>query len=254
MRGNQFNAKLCQFLLQRVRIIRFVTNHLFRSLISETVATSVSGKFDFMRRSTCCVNGERKTSAVCYCHCRNAFAPLGFPTQKPFFFAAMNVPSIKASIKSKLPRKYKSSAHVSRTFRNRPSLTDCWKRRWQVWYGGKRAGKSARLAPERKIHSTRFKTSRASRKGLPRVWISSVLSNNGLIKDHCSSVNSSRFAVREFYQTIFEMASSKAVLFRLLLRVMRVADVLLFSYVNRNINSIEVFKIIINGWNFARAA
>jgi hypothetical protein len=34
------------------------------------------------------------------------------------------------------------------------------------------------------------------------------LSNNGSIKDHCSSVNSSRLAIGEVYQTIFEMASS----------------------------------------------
>ncbi|MCA1625938.1 MAG: hypothetical protein LC768_05775, partial [Acidobacteria bacterium] len=40
-----------------------------------------------------------------------------------------------------------------------------------------------------------------------RVWISSVFSNNGAIKAHCSSVNSSRRAIREVYQTIFEMAS-----------------------------------------------
>jgi succinate dehydrogenase flavin-adding protein (antitoxin of CptAB toxin-antitoxin module) len=34
----------------------------------------------------------------------------------------------------------------------------------------------------------------------------------------------------------------KTVLFRVLLRGMRVADVLLFSYVNRNINPVDVFK------------
>jgi hypothetical protein len=38
--------------------------------------------------------------------------------------------------------------------------------------------------------------------------MSPSFSNNGSIKDHCSSVNSSRLAIREVYQTIFEMASS----------------------------------------------
>jgi len=86
-------------------------------------------------------------------------------------------------------------------------LTHCWNRLWQVWYGGNLSGKSDHLAPERNIQSTPFKTSRALRGGLPRVWTTSALSNNGSIKDHCSSVNSSRRAICEVYQTIFEMAS-----------------------------------------------
>jgi hypothetical protein len=39
-----------------------------------------------------------------------------------------------------------------------------------------------------------------------------AFSNNGAIKLHCSSVNSSRRAIREVYQTIFEMASSNALI------------------------------------------
>jgi hypothetical protein len=107
-----------------------------------------------------------------------------------------------------LPRACKSSAKVSNTFRSRPSLTHCWKRRWHVWYGGNLSGKSLHRAPERRIQSTPFKTSRSARRGLLRVWITSVLSNNGLIKDYCSSANSSCRAICEVYQTIFEMASS----------------------------------------------
>jgi hypothetical protein len=86
-------------------------------------------------------------------------------------------------------------------------LTHSWNRRWQVWYGGNLSGKSHHRAPERKIQSTAFKTSRSARRGLPRVITADGLSNNGSIKDHCSSVNSSRRAISEVYQTIFEMAS-----------------------------------------------
>ena len=131
-----------------------------------------------------------------------------FNTKNFQLLIRINVPSIKHSVKSNLPREYKSSASVSNTFRNRPSLTHSWKRRWQVWYGGNLSGKSHHRAPERNIQSTPFKTSRAWRGGLPRVWTTSALSKSSSIKDHCSSVNSSRRAIGEVYQTIFEMASS----------------------------------------------
>ncbi|MDQ3713655.1 MAG: hypothetical protein M3388_15735, partial [Acidobacteriota bacterium] len=86
-------------------------------------------------------------------------------------------------------------------------MTHSWKRRWQVWYGGNLSGKSHHRAPERKIQRTPFITWRSARRGLPQVRIISVLSNNDSNKDHCSSVNSSRRVIREFYQTIFEIAS-----------------------------------------------
>ncbi len=168
---------------------------------------SLPDKSDFMRRSTCCVNGERKTKAICHCHEFRTFAPLGCSDSEAPFLAETNVPSIKHSDKSSLPRVCKSSAKVSNTFRSRPSLTHCWKRRWHVWYGGNLSGKSDHLAPERNIQSTPFKTSRSARRGLPRITTADGLSNNGSIKDHCSSVNSSRRAICEVYQTIFEMAS-----------------------------------------------
>ena len=208
VRRNQLNTKLRQLFIQRVRIIRFVADHLFRSLVGKPLADSSLDQFDLVRRSRFRENGERKTKAVCHCHEFRTLAPLGFSHTKAPFLAEANVPSMKVSDKSSLPRVCKSSAKVSRTFFSLPSLTQLWKRRWQVWYGGNLSGKSDHRAPERKIHSTPFKTSRAGRAGLPRVWISAVLSNNGSINVHCSSVNSSRRAIREFYQTIFEMAST----------------------------------------------
>jgi len=109
---------------------------------------------------------------------------------------------------SNLPRNCKSLAKVSNTRLSLPSLTHSWKRRWQVWYGGNLSGKSRHRAPERNIQSTPFITWRSDLRGLPRVVTADGLSNNGSIKDHCSSVNSSRRAISEVYQTIFEMASS----------------------------------------------
>ena len=207
MRRNQFNIEFRQLSIERVRIIRLIANHLLGSLVGEPLANSLPDKSDFMRRSTCCVNGDRKTKAVCHCHELRAFAPLGCSHSEAPFFATINVPSIKHSDKSSLPLWCKSSASVSKTFRKRPSLTHCWKRRWQVWYGGNLSGKSHQRAPERNIQSTPFITSRSERRGLPRVATSGGLSKSGSINIHCSSVSSSRRAIRKFYQTIFEMAS-----------------------------------------------
>ena len=208
VRRNQLDLQLFQLVVERIGIIGFIADYSARSLIAESFANGLLDQPDFMRRSTRRVNGERKTSAVCHCHELRAFAPLGLSHTEAPFLADTKVPSMKLSDKSNLPRSSKSLANVSNTLRSLPSLTHSWNRRWQVWYGGNRSGKSCHRAPERRIHSTPFKTSRAERGGLPRVWISFVFSNNGAIKAHCSSVNSSRLAIREVYQTIFEIASN----------------------------------------------
>jgi hypothetical protein len=48
-----------------------------------------------------------------------------------------------------------------------------------------------------------FKISQSERRGRPRVWTVSALSNNGSIKNHCSSVNSSRRDTREILSNYF---------------------------------------------------
>src|SRR5215510_16446513 len=98
-----------------------------------------------MRRSRRCVNGERKTSAVCNCHELRTFAPLGLSHSEPPFLATTNIPSMKHSVRSSSPRTRRSSASASNTLRKTPSRTHCWNRRWQVWYGGNRPGKSSRI-------------------------------------------------------------------------------------------------------------
>jgi len=209
VRRNKLNLEFFQLLIQRIRIICFIADYPWRSLVGEAFTDGALDQFDLVWRSRLREDGERKTKAVCHCHEFRAFAPLGLSNFEPPFLAETNVPSIKVSDKSSLPRSSKSWAKVSNIFRSLPSLIHCWKRRWQVWYGGNRSGKSAHRAPERSIHKTPFITSRSARRGLPRVAVTGGLSNNGSIKLHCSSVNSSRRAIREVYQTIFEMASSK---------------------------------------------
>ena len=210
-RRNKLNLEFFQLFVQRIRIICFITDYPSRSLVGESFTDGSLDQFDFVWRSRFREDGERKTKAICHCHEFRAFAPLGFSHLEAPFLAETNVPSMKVSDKSSFPRSSKSWAKVSSIFRSLPSLTHCWNRRWHVWYGGNLAGKSAQRAPERNIQSTPFITSRSSRRGLPRVATTGGLSNNDSIKVHCSSVNSSRLAIREFYQTIFEMASNNLV-------------------------------------------
>lgn len=203
MRRDQFSCKLGKAFIQWIRIISFIADQLSWSLVGKTRTESLFDKSDFMRLSTFRVDGERKTSRVCHCHELRAFAPLGLSNSEAPFFATMNVPSMKHSDKSSPPRACKSSAKLSSTRLSVPSLLHCWNLRWQVWYGGNLPGRSHHRAPERNIQSTPFITSRSSRRGRPRVWTDSVLSKNGSIKDHCSSVNSSRLAMREILSNYF---------------------------------------------------
>ena len=115
MRRNQFNIEFLQLRIQRVRIIRFITDYSSRSFIGETTANSFCDKSDFVRRSRASVDGERKTSRVCHCHELRTFAPFGLSDCKAPFLAETNVPSIKHSDKSSPPRECKSSAKVSNT-------------------------------------------------------------------------------------------------------------------------------------------
>jgi hypothetical protein len=149
-----------------------------------------------MRRSRRRVDGERKTRAVCHRHELRTFAPLGLSHPESPFLATMKVASMKHSDKSSSPRVRRSSAKASSTLRSVPSRTHCWNLRWQVWYGGKRFGKSCQRAPLLSIQSTPFMTSRVSLHGLPRP--SARRSGSGIsgsISAHCSSVNSSRRAM-----------------------------------------------------------
>jgi hypothetical protein len=137
------------------------------------------------------VNGDRKARAVCHCHDFRTFPALGVSHGPAPFLATTNIPSMKHSDKSSWPRWHKSSAKVSNTARSTPALRHSWKRRWQVWWGGYRSGKSLHAAPVRIIHKMPFSTSRFSRRGrpLPSARLAG-LGMSGFRIAHCSSVMS----------------------------------------------------------------
>src|SRR5215475_8398819 len=85
MGRDHFNPGRRQLSVQRVTVIRLVSDQSFRELIDESFEESVCDKGDFMRRSRRCVYGERKTIAVCHCHELRTFAPLGLSHSEPPF-------------------------------------------------------------------------------------------------------------------------------------------------------------------------
>ncbi len=84
MRRNQFNSERCQFLTQWIRIIGFIADQFLRHVRDQSLVKSFSDKSNFMRRSRVCVDGERKTKAICHCHELRTFAPLGLADSKLF--------------------------------------------------------------------------------------------------------------------------------------------------------------------------
>jgi hypothetical protein len=192
MWGNQLNALLRQSLVQWVAVIGSVTDQALRFLSDEGALQRRLNQGYFMRASTCDAYGERKTSAVCHCHDLRTFAPLGLSHPWPPFLATTKVPSIKHSLRSRSPRSLRSWASSWRMRSMTPSATHFWNRRWQVWYGGYRSGRSCQGAPVRRIHSTPSSTPRGSCQGRPRRGSLARSSSgiSGSMIAHCSSVRS----------------------------------------------------------------
>src|SRR2546427_6748103 len=84
------------------------------------------------------------------------------------FFAPVKEASIKASSSCNFPRACNSSASTRKMPSSLPSRTHCWKRRWQVWYGGYFLGSSRHCAPVPNTHKIPLSTARVSCHGRPR--------------------------------------------------------------------------------------
>ena len=189
VRSNHLDTLLLERLVKRIGVVRFVSDKLLGRGYSESSLQSTLNKGDFMRRSTLNVYGEWKRRRVCNDHDLCTFAPLGLSDAEAPFFATTKVPSMKHSDKSMSPRSSMSRARVCKTISSTPVRTQRWKRRWQVWYGGYRLGRSIQGAPVRSIHRMPSSTSRLLRHGLPRP--SSRRGSSGISGSstaHCSSV------------------------------------------------------------------
>jgi len=130
---NHFKSGRRRFLVQRVAVIRFVSDQSFRELVDQAFEESVCDKWYFMRRSRRYVTGERKSRAVYHRHELCTLAPLGLSHSEPLFLVTANPPPIKHSLRLISPRARRPSASASSTFRKAPSQTNCLNRLWQVW-------------------------------------------------------------------------------------------------------------------------
>ena len=193
VRGNQLDSvPLGKKIVQRVAVIALIGNQSFRLVGHEAVLDRGFDQLLLMRRSTRNPQGDRKTMAVRNCHDFGPFAEERSTNAIAPFFAPIKEASIKASSRPNCPRAKRSSASAQRMPSNTPARCHCWKRRWQVWYGPYREGRSCHGAPVRRIHSTPFMTCRDWRQGRPRLSARRFCPNSikGWISSHCTSVRS----------------------------------------------------------------
>ena len=166
----------------------------------------------FGGRSSFCVQGERKTIAVCNCHNLGPLATLGFSNPRAPFLAAEMLLSIMPSVKSSLPRLCRSSAKPFRIALITPSLTQRWKRRCTVACAPYRVGRSCQGAAVRRIQRMPSRIERESFDGLPRPSLRLGLAGMySLSMFRCSSVRSIRVSLYtsdSCTRSIYEMGSS----------------------------------------------
>lgn len=192
MRSNKLNIScLFQSFIQRVTIIRFITNEFLRSFFYKRAIQCLLNKSYFMWASTCRGYRDRKSCALTDTHDLCALSAFSLPNARPPFLADANVPSMKHSLTSMPPRSFKSLAKAWSIFSNVPSFTHFWNLLWQVWYGGYLYGSSLHCAPVLSIHKTPFNTSLGYLGGRPfPLGFSSLSEKYCLIISHCSFVNS----------------------------------------------------------------
>jgi hypothetical protein len=193
VRGDQLDAVLLGQLIDHcVAVISLVANQSFGLVGYEAVLERSLDELLLMRRSARNPEGDRKTMAVCDCHELAPFADERSTNVIAPFFAPMKEASINVSSRPSCPRASKSSASAQRMPSSTPPRCQRWKRRWQVWYGPYRAGRSCQGAPVRKTHNIPFSTCRACRHGRPRLSARRACPNStkGLTLSHCTSVRS----------------------------------------------------------------
>jgi len=193
VRRDQFDVVFpLEPLVQPVAVIGAVADQPGRELVEEALAEDFLDELALVGRSTLDANGERKTVSIGDGHDFRAFAAPGGADREAPFFAPAKVASTKASSPCNWPRRSSSAASRRRTRSSLPSRTHCWKRRWQVWYGGYLAGSSRHCAPVPSTHRTPFNTARVSCQGRPRPSRRGFGFKIGSSSFHCASLTSQR--------------------------------------------------------------
>ena len=109
-----------EMLVEAIAIVGFVADQTLRELFEETRGERGVDEGDFMRRSAGHVDGDRKTMAVANRHDFAALTAASRADGGAPFFAELKLASMKASLRSSLPRSLRSSASRCKTRSNRP--------------------------------------------------------------------------------------------------------------------------------------
>ena len=130
VRRDQFHAEMfADPLIQWIAVVGFVADQSLRCFAQESSLERGFDEGGFIRRSADHVQGDRKTMAVCDCHDFAAFAAFCRADTRAPFFAELKLASMKASLRSSLPRSRKSSASFCSKRVSSPERCHCWKRR-----------------------------------------------------------------------------------------------------------------------------
>jgi hypothetical protein len=159
---------LGQISIQAVAVVGFVADQSCGKGVEETLPEDSFDQLAFVRRSAFDTNRERKTVIIGESDDFRPLASLGRPDREAPFLAPVKEASIKASSTSSFPRVCNFLASTRKMRSNLSSRTHCWKRRWQVWYGGYFLGNSRHCAPVPKTHKIPLSTACVSCHGRPR--------------------------------------------------------------------------------------
>jgi hypothetical protein len=194
MRTDQLDSHLGQAFPQKITVVSAVGNQPIRFAVGlrrrSDLAQRGFGQGHFVRGSRVNVVSHRKTRAVCHHHKLCALPPLGFPDRTAPFFAGAKVPSIKDSDHSSWPCSSSWAMKVRQIFSQVPSSSHCLSRRQQVEALGYSRGSAFQGAPVQRIHKIPSRHWRSGIAGRPPFDERFRFGNNGLIRLHCSSVNS----------------------------------------------------------------
>gem|GEM_PF-1038844 len=197
VRCNHFDSIVFgQFSVQSVRVIGLVADQPGGKFVEEAGGKGIFDEMALCRRSAFHSNGEWKTVISGDSDDLRALPAAGRADGEAPFLALAKVASTNASSRLSLPCSCSNRASSLSASTSLPSRIHCWKRRWQVWYGGYFSGNSRHCAPVPKTHNTPFSTARVSCQGRPRRTPAEAGRNTGSTNNHCSSVNSQRPAIQ----------------------------------------------------------
>jgi len=130
VRGDHLHTVVIpQALVETIAVIGAVADQSLREIGKESLCEGVFDELGFMRRSTGHVQGERKTVAVANRHDFAALTASSRAHGGAPFFAELKLASMKASLRSSLPRSRKSSASFWSNRVSSPERCHCWNRR-----------------------------------------------------------------------------------------------------------------------------